>query len=336
MRRNATNQSYYDVIGGNSNQQPVPISRRVAAILQPPEENLEKKQHFWEMTHLWDELQVWFPWFDASQECMVDSWIIFQTFCNYSYWIRIRCNELDRRFGKRRDGSTRWSHAIETLYILLQDFWYITLRDIFVSIGHDVLEDFVIRPWQSSELEKDYRILLVHELTWIFQPLWSFFAVLILQDIQVLTKWEYNSSIPDHKEYIEKQYLWSLTSMTHDQFIVKCADRYHSLTHFSSNPLTKVQWKIQETEEYFLPELRSRIIQVKNDCNILLEEIFWKILRLFLIQIILCRSTLLYSQSRRAGLYSKEHEDIMHQSNDVYVRYFQEYWHVPLLDLFES
>jgi hypothetical protein len=46
MRRNATNQSYYDVIGRNSNQQPVPISRRVAAILQPPEENLEKKQHF--------------------------------------------------------------------------------------------------------------------------------------------------------------------------------------------------------------------------------------------------------------------------------------------------
>lgn len=124
--------------------------------------------------------------------------------------------------------------------------------------------------------------------------------------------------------------------MSHDQFVVKCADRYHSLTHFSQNPLSKVQAKLEESEKYFIPEFRSRILEARNQNDTSSRELYEKIQLLFTEQIFLCRATILYSERHNTSWYSMEHECCMQKMQGSFMQYFREHGYVPLSDLLES
>jgi hypothetical protein len=192
-------------------------------------------------------------------------------FIQSAQWLYQEYQKLDRTHGTRRDGSTHWSHAWETTQILVRDFWVRDIPSVLACLKHDAVEDINM----PKHPKKNEAILIQRQtqklLCEILAPFWFDIANKSLAQILKLTKsplfiHEDRKGIrprdareKDAKARIDREYNERLKSMDMLTFLVKCADRYHALTHFDRNPIKKVKSKVKETDQYIFSEIEHRL-----------------------------------------------------------------------------
>lgn len=311
-------------------------TKRVAYLLDPQvtqKKRFTEKQR-WEIMQFLSSLQ-------KIQMLPKEAWLkhkmVKQIFLEIAEWIYIEYGQIDMRFWLRRDGSTHWSHAWETLNIQSNTIGYITLVSLFGLLLHDFFEDMKPIQWQEFPSYTNYLITLLEQKLLILNM--PDFSQAILTYIRNLTKphlvlrqWK-NESYEDFiqrkrwkKARIDYRYNIRISKYSDEEFIGKCSDRFHALTHFDKNPLPKVLAKVQETEVYFLREIEHRIELNQSVGDGFLHTLYSRILKLFTTQIALCRKTISYSEARKTRLYCIDHENIVRQKSNTYAEYFNQYY----------
>ncbi len=180
-------------------------------------------------------------------------------------------NWLDETFWLRTDGTTRFSHAFETLEILLKDFWICWKAEILAALAHDYLEDmnskhdermgtlksvFTTDPEIGKDSLKIISALTKKEL------------IIYITDEERNTPWFVEDNFVEQNEGQNKEilkrrrdseYYGSMMEFDFATLAIKCADRLHALRHFNENPIGKVARKLEETKKYFIPAILGLI-----------------------------------------------------------------------------
>jgi HD domain len=192
-------------------------------------------------------------------------------FIQSAQWLYQEYQKLDRTHGTRRDGSTHWSHAWETTQILVRDFWVRDIPSVLACLKHDAIEDIDMpkhpKMNEATLIQRQTQKLLCD----ILAPFWPDIASKSLAQILELTKLPLSihkdrtgirpraAREKDAKARIDQEYNERLKSMDILTFLIKCADRYHALTHFHQNPIKKVRSKVKETNQYIFSEIEQRL-----------------------------------------------------------------------------
>lgn len=208
--------------------------------------------------------------------------------------VQNKYRQLDRKFWLRDDGSSRFSHAWETLEIILCRYHFYDADMIFAALCHDFLEDvdveFIQKALRGVISEEDLQNPANHEKYKEISLRISLYNAnpdanmidRVIPMIKAMTKrpltdyirdvernWYTNELQEDERNRFEKMvlkdrrtrdYFGGLHNLTLKTFVVKCADRQHALEHLEWVDEKKARRKIEETIFYFLPELERRCV----------------------------------------------------------------------------
>jgi len=192
-------------------------------------------------------------------------------FIQSAQWLYQEYKQLDQENKLRRDGSTHWSHAWETTQILVRDFWVRDIPSVLACLKHDAIEDIDMPKHPKNKEAIRTQRQTQEILNIILAPIGSDIARRAIDQIRQLSKSplvvydDRNGIRPrdarekDAKARIDREYNERLKSMDMLTFLIKCADRYHALTHFHLNPIKKVESKVKETNRYICAEIEQRL-----------------------------------------------------------------------------
>lgn len=222
--------------------------------------------------------------------------------------VQNKYRQLDRKFWLRDDGSSRFSHAWETLEIILCRYHFYDADMIFAALCHDFLEDVDVefiqkalrgviseQDLQNPENHEKYKEISLRISLYNANPDANMIDRVIPM-IKAMTKrpltdyirdvekdWYKNQLQEDERNRFEKMvlkdrrtrdYFGWLHNLTLKTFVVKCADRQHALEHLEWVDEKKARRKIEETILYFLPELERRKNTLQWKYQVIITRIY--------------------------------------------------------------